>query len=383
MENRKGTALPISRRPAQVFVIFHFLFSMFLISAGCGAPGEPIPPSPPVPATIKDLAAHQAGDGVELTFTLPSSSISGEKLPASLPASRFRLRRPCRPQSKIWLRTRPATAWSLRSRSLRVPSPEKNFRQVSRWKSCGARPNQTARPTPNLSEWCIRFPAPWWGITKRMAALASSTRLRRKKPKRIQAGRSPTSFERAPRRNAPPPIPTSSPCAFIPFQPLSLPSRLASRNQESNCPGRRLPPLPPEIPYQRLRVTESTVRKFIRRPPLRPRKSSQRAGRNRTLRCSLHLNPTATATVPLFSNTPTSTRCTASFSWKAANWNPRTLSRSRSLRATFFLLPPRKASSLRCFPARLRAQFLLISPGASILKPSWLDTASIEVSRKA
>ncbi len=57
---------------------------MFLISAGCGAPGEPIPPSPPVPATIKDLAAHQAGDGVELTFTLPSSSISGEKLPASL-----------------------------------------------------------------------------------------------------------------------------------------------------------------------------------------------------------------------------------------------------------------------------------------------------------
>src|SRR6266404_874854 len=132
MENRKGTALPISRRPAQVFVIFHFLFSMFLISAGCGAPGEPIPPSPPVPATIKDLAAHQAGDGVELTFTLPSSSISGEKLPASLPASRFRLRRPCRPQSKIWLRTRPATAWSLRSRSLRVPSPEKNFRQVSR-----------------------------------------------------------------------------------------------------------------------------------------------------------------------------------------------------------------------------------------------------------
>jgi hypothetical protein len=84
MENRKGTALPISRRPAQVFVIFHFLFSMFLISAGCGAPGEPIPPSPPVPATIKDLAAHQAGDGVELTFTLPSSSISGEKLPASL-----------------------------------------------------------------------------------------------------------------------------------------------------------------------------------------------------------------------------------------------------------------------------------------------------------
>lgn len=50
---------------------------------GCGAPGEPVPPSPPVPAAIKNLAARQAGDGVELTFTLPSSSISGEKLQAS------------------------------------------------------------------------------------------------------------------------------------------------------------------------------------------------------------------------------------------------------------------------------------------------------------
>ena len=84
MENRKGTICPIStRRPAQIFAIFHFLVSIFLISAGCGAPGEPVPPSPPVPAVVKDLTAHQAGDGVELTFTLPSSSISGERLPAS------------------------------------------------------------------------------------------------------------------------------------------------------------------------------------------------------------------------------------------------------------------------------------------------------------
>jgi hypothetical protein len=83
MENRKGTELRISKRPAQIFAIFRFLFSVFLFPAGCGAPGEPVPPSPPVPAAIKDLVAHQAGDGVELTFTLPSSSISGEKLPAS------------------------------------------------------------------------------------------------------------------------------------------------------------------------------------------------------------------------------------------------------------------------------------------------------------
>jgi hypothetical protein len=84
MEKRKGTAFPIStKRPAQILAIFSFLFSIFLISSGCGAPGNPVPPSPPVPAAINDLAAHQAGDGVELTFTLPSSSTSGEKLPAS------------------------------------------------------------------------------------------------------------------------------------------------------------------------------------------------------------------------------------------------------------------------------------------------------------
>jgi hypothetical protein len=82
MENRKGTALHITKRPAHILAIFYFLFSIFLISAGCGAPGEPVAPSPPVPAAIKDLAAHQAGDGVELSFTLPSNSISGEKLAA-------------------------------------------------------------------------------------------------------------------------------------------------------------------------------------------------------------------------------------------------------------------------------------------------------------
>ena len=80
MENRKGTALHLKKRPAQAFAIFHFLFAIFLCSAGCGAPGEPTPPSPPVPAAISDLSAHQAGDGVELLFTLPTRSISGEKL---------------------------------------------------------------------------------------------------------------------------------------------------------------------------------------------------------------------------------------------------------------------------------------------------------------
>jgi len=82
MANREGTGIHIARRPAQIFALFHFPFSILLLTVGCGAPGDPVPPSPPVPAAIKDLTAHQAGDGVQLFFTLPSNSISGEKLPA-------------------------------------------------------------------------------------------------------------------------------------------------------------------------------------------------------------------------------------------------------------------------------------------------------------
>src|SRR5580693_3293295 len=66
---------------------FVFLVSAlaFLCGAGCGAPGEPTPPSPPVPVAITDLTAHQAGDGVQLIFTLPAKTITGDQL-ASLPA---------------------------------------------------------------------------------------------------------------------------------------------------------------------------------------------------------------------------------------------------------------------------------------------------------
>jgi hypothetical protein len=82
MENRKGTALYNARRPVQFLNVSHFLFSIFFFSIGCGAPGEPVPPTPPVPVAINDLAAHQAGDGVQLSFTLPSSTITGQKLAA-------------------------------------------------------------------------------------------------------------------------------------------------------------------------------------------------------------------------------------------------------------------------------------------------------------
>jgi len=66
---------------------FVFLVSALalLCGAGCGAPGEPIPPSPPVPVAITDLTAHQAGDGVQLIFTLPLKTVTGDRL-ASPPA---------------------------------------------------------------------------------------------------------------------------------------------------------------------------------------------------------------------------------------------------------------------------------------------------------
>lgn len=63
---------------------FAFRISLFamLLAGGCGAPGQPVPPSPLVAVAISDVAARQAGDGVELAFSLPAKSVSGEKLTA-------------------------------------------------------------------------------------------------------------------------------------------------------------------------------------------------------------------------------------------------------------------------------------------------------------
>lgn len=68
----------------KIFGSANFLvtFALF-IAIGCGAPGEPVPPSPPVAAPITDLTAHQAGDGVQLAFTMPSRSVQGDRLAAA------------------------------------------------------------------------------------------------------------------------------------------------------------------------------------------------------------------------------------------------------------------------------------------------------------
>ena len=59
---------------------FRISVSLFFLAVGCGAPGEPTPPAPRVPVAITDLTAQQAGDAVQLTFTLPSKTVSGERL---------------------------------------------------------------------------------------------------------------------------------------------------------------------------------------------------------------------------------------------------------------------------------------------------------------
>ena len=83
---KNGAPVPVIFFSSKLKVLgtatFEFRVSIFLIllTAGCGAPGDPTPPAPPVPAAISDLAARQAGDGVQLVFTLPAVAISGDKL---------------------------------------------------------------------------------------------------------------------------------------------------------------------------------------------------------------------------------------------------------------------------------------------------------------
>jgi hypothetical protein len=77
--SRNPEALRIRRPRISNFPVRVSLF-VFLLATGCGAPGEPTPPSPPVPVAITDLSAQQTGDAVQLIFTMPPKTISGERL---------------------------------------------------------------------------------------------------------------------------------------------------------------------------------------------------------------------------------------------------------------------------------------------------------------
>ncbi len=78
LANRKNLSRPGPvPLPASLLVL---MLSALSALAGCGAPGEPVAPLPQIPTPVTDLTAYQAGDGVQLIFTLPGKTITGDKL---------------------------------------------------------------------------------------------------------------------------------------------------------------------------------------------------------------------------------------------------------------------------------------------------------------
>ncbi|MBX5494828.1 MAG: hypothetical protein IRZ15_05795 [Bryobacteraceae bacterium] len=65
--------MPVSNRPLWPAL------ACFLISAGCGYVGDPLPPALDIPEAITDLRAVQRADRIVVDFTVPS--ITTEKLP--------------------------------------------------------------------------------------------------------------------------------------------------------------------------------------------------------------------------------------------------------------------------------------------------------------
>lgn len=80
MKTGKGARPNTPRWPLSSLTISVVLFSSILFADGCGAPGEPLPPAPPTPIAITDLEARQAGDAVQLSFTMPNKSTLGARL---------------------------------------------------------------------------------------------------------------------------------------------------------------------------------------------------------------------------------------------------------------------------------------------------------------
>jgi hypothetical protein len=80
MENR-NSRIGIATRSLACSIRTILNFSVLLLAmAGCGAPGEPTAPSPPIPAAITDVSVRQSGDGAQLTFSMPGKTIRGERL---------------------------------------------------------------------------------------------------------------------------------------------------------------------------------------------------------------------------------------------------------------------------------------------------------------
>jgi len=80
MENREAPKPGRAGRTSSIAFLFLSLVAISSFTTSCGVPGEPVPPSPPIPTAIRDLTAKQIGDGVLLSFTLPNKSTLGERL---------------------------------------------------------------------------------------------------------------------------------------------------------------------------------------------------------------------------------------------------------------------------------------------------------------
>jgi hypothetical protein len=61
-------------------ILSFFVLASAIWLAGCAAPGEPTERKPPVPTAVTDLAAHQQGNDVILTFTLPRDTVDHHPL---------------------------------------------------------------------------------------------------------------------------------------------------------------------------------------------------------------------------------------------------------------------------------------------------------------
>src|SRR5438128_606846 len=53
------------------------IFGLFLLFAGCGKVGDPLPPFIRIPEAVKDLAVTQNGYNLVLTWTNPPRNIDG------------------------------------------------------------------------------------------------------------------------------------------------------------------------------------------------------------------------------------------------------------------------------------------------------------------
>jgi hypothetical protein len=80
MTPRKGAIAIPPGQPKLARAFLCGLAAVVAMATSCGVPGEPVPPSPPIPVTVADLTATQRGDGVLLTFTPPNKSTRSERL---------------------------------------------------------------------------------------------------------------------------------------------------------------------------------------------------------------------------------------------------------------------------------------------------------------